>query len=73
MGNNAPIGPFTPVVRAGKVVLGEKTFNKYRGKIISYHSQFIGNFCEDYGVPKNMKAGLVKKAKLTGGLLGFLN
>ena len=31
-------GPFTPLCLAGKVVLGQTTFNKYRGKIISYHS-----------------------------------
>ena len=73
MGNNAPEGPFTPIVRAGKVVLGEKRFNKIRGKVISYHSQFIGEFCEDYGVPKDIRGGLVKKAKITGGQLGFLN
>ena len=31
-------GPFTPLCLAGKVVLGQTTFNKYRGKIISIHS-----------------------------------
>lgn len=49
MGNNAPEGPFTPIVLAGKVVLGEKTFNKIRGKGISIHSQVITEFCEDFG------------------------
>ncbi len=49
MGNNAPEGPFTPIVLAGKVVLGEKLFNKIRGKGISIHSQVITEFCEDFG------------------------
>merc|ERR1719247_1970682 len=66
-------GPFTPVCLAGKVVLGQTTFNKYRGKIISYHSGIIGDFCDDYGVPRNMKAAMIKKAKIVGGQLGFLS
>lgn len=73
MGNNAPEGPFSPIVRVGKVVLGEKLFNKVRGKAIGYHSQFISEFCEDYGVSSKMRGGLIKKAKTTGGLLGFLS
>ena len=73
MGNNAPEGPFTPIVLAGKVVLGEKTLNKVRGKAISYHSQFITEFCTDYGVSKQMRGALIKKAKTIGGLLGFLS
>ena len=28
MGNNAPDGPFTPIVKLSKVLLGEKTLNK---------------------------------------------
>ena len=31
-------GPFTPLCLVGKVVLGQTTFNKYRGKVISIHS-----------------------------------
>ena len=110
MGNNAPEGPFTPIVLAGKVppiaesvkfserlhpvvhmhgvgpqpialtprrsrqvVLGEKFFNKIRGKGIAIHSQVITEFCEDYGVPRSMRGALIKKAKITGGDLGFLN
>ncbi len=73
MGNNAPEGPFTPIVLAGKVVLGEKTFNKVRGKAIQIHSGIITEFCETYGVPRSMRGALVKKAKTTGGRLGFLN
>jgi len=73
MGNDAPDGPFTPVVLAGKVVLGEKLLNKVRGKAIGFHSQFITEFCLDYGVPTQMRGALIKKAKTTGGLLGFLS
>jgi len=96
MGNNAPDGPFTPVVLAGKVqpasrsptslshalsrpthapqvVLGEKDFNKIRGKAISIHSQFITEFCMDFGVTTPMRGGLIKKAKTVGGRLGFLS
>jgi len=73
MGNDAPDGPFTPIVLAGKVVLGEKTFNKVRGKAISIHSQLITEFSEDYGVPREMRGALIKKAKTTGARLGFLS
>ena len=54
-------------------MLGEKLFNKIRGKLISYHSQIITEFAEDYGVPRQMRGALIKKAKKTGGDLGFLN
>ena len=33
----------------------------------------IGDFCEDFGVPRQMKAALIKKAKFTGGKLGMLS
>ena len=33
----------------------------------------IGDFCDDYGVPRQMKAALIKKAKFTGGKLGMLS
>lgn len=95
MGNDAPDGPFTPIVLAGKVqparppiavshdlsrpthapqvVLGEKPFNKIRGKAISIHSGFITDFCMDFGVPTPLRGGLIKKAKTVGGRLGFLS
>ncbi|KAJ1638913.1 hypothetical protein T492DRAFT_940056 [Pavlovales sp. CCMP2436] len=73
MGNNAPVGIFTPVVTLGKQVLGEKTFNKVRGKLISVHSQVIGYFCTYTGTPRRMNQLLIKKAKTNGGRLGFLN
>merc|ERR1719408_116848 len=56
-------GPFTPIVLTAKVALGETRLNKIRGKAISYHSQAIGEFCEDYGVPRQVKMALIKKAK----------
>ena len=56
-----------------QIILGEKTFNKIRGKAIGYHSQFITEFCEDFGVPREMRGALIKKAKVTGANLGFLN
>ena len=33
----------------------------------------IGDFCDDFGVPRNMKAAMIKKAKIVGGQLGFLS
>jgi hypothetical protein len=73
MGNNAPEGPFTPIVLFGKQLLGEKLFNKIRGKGISIHSQVIGYFCTYTGTPRRMNQLLIKKAKVNGGRLGFLN
>lgn len=40
-------GPFTPAVLAAKVILGEPLLLKVRGKAISYHSQYINQFCAD--------------------------
>ena len=40
-------GPFTPIVLAAKVVLGEPTLLKVRGKAIAYHSQYINQFCAE--------------------------
>ena len=37
------------------------------------HSQFINEFCQDYGVPKKVKQALIKKAKIVGSDLGFLS
>lgn len=39
MGNAAPNGIFTPAVIVTRNIMGEKEFNKFRGKIISLHSQ----------------------------------
>ena len=37
------------------------------------HSQFINEFCQDYGVPKKVNQALIKKAKIVGSDLGFLS
>merc|ERR1719440_2134701 len=66
-------GPFTPAVLAAKVVLGEQTLLKLRGKAIAYHSQEINKFCAEYGVPKKLNQALIKKAKVVGSDLGFLS
>jgi hypothetical protein len=39
MGNKATGGPFAPLVRVTRQVVGQKEFNKFRGKAISLHSQ----------------------------------
>ena len=44
-------GPFTPIVLAAKVVLGEPTLLKLRGKAISIHSQEINKFCAECARP----------------------
>ena len=41
----------------GQVVLGEKDFNKTRGKAFLIHSQLITEFCADFGVPTLMRGG----------------
>merc|ERR1719261_858893 len=66
-------GPFTPAVKVARLVLGDQQLVKLRGKAIAYHSQFINEFCADYGVPKKINQGLIKKAKVVGSDLGFLS
>jgi hypothetical protein len=39
MGNKATGGPFAPLVRVTRQLVGQKEFNKLRGKAISLHSQ----------------------------------
>lgn len=39
MGNKGSGGPFAPLVVVVRNIVGEKDFNKLRGKAISYHSQ----------------------------------
>jgi len=39
-------GPFTPIVKAARTVLGQGTFTKVRGDVIGYHSKVITAFCE---------------------------
>ena len=66
-------GPFTPAVRAARLVLGDQLLLKLRGKAISYHSQYINEFCAEYGVSKKTNQALIKKAKIVGSDLGFLS
>lgn len=46
MGSMAKFGIFSPAVYGAKIVLGQDKLNKIRGKAISLHSQYIGEFCE---------------------------
>jgi hypothetical protein len=71
MGSQAKFGVFSPAVYAAKVVLGSDKLNKVRGKAISLHSQYIGEFCEWVGA-YHLRTKLIKKAKTNGDILGFL-
>lgn len=71
MGNVANFGVFSPAVYVAKIVLGKEKLNKIRGKAISLHSQYIGDFCEWVGA-YHLRTRLIKKAKLNGDVLGFL-
>jgi hypothetical protein len=70
-GKQAKFGIFSPAVYAAKLVLGTEKLNKIRGKAISYHSQYIGDFCEWVGA-YHLRTRLIKKAKTNGDTLGFL-
>mmetsp|Transcript_19082 Transcript_19082/g.54997 ORF Transcript_19082/g.54997 Transcript_19082/m.54997 type:complete len:236 (+) Transcript_19082:163-870(+) len=41
-------GVFSPIVHAGKMVLGDDQLNKLRGKVISLHSNLIKDFVSTY-------------------------
>lgn len=71
MGNMAKFGIFSPAVYGAKLVLGNDKLNKIRGKAISLHSQYIGEFCEWVGA-YHLRTKLIKKAKTNGDTLGFL-
>jgi hypothetical protein len=71
MGNQAKFGVFSPAVYVGKLVLGGEKLNKIRGKAISLHSQYIGDFCQWVGA-YHLRTRLIKKAKVNGDTLGFL-
>jgi hypothetical protein len=70
-GKQAKFGIFSPAVYAAKLMLGTEKLNKFRGKAISYHSQYIGDFCEWVGA-YHLRTRLIKKAKTNGDTLGFL-
>ena len=71
MGNMAKFGIFSPAVYGAKIALGGEKLNKIRGKAISLHSQYIGEFCEWAGA-YHLRTRLIKKAKVNGDILGFL-
>lgn len=71
MGNMSKFGIFSPAVYGAKIVLGGEKLNKIRGKAISLHSQYIGEFCEWAGA-YHLRTRLIKKAKVNGDTLGFL-
>ena len=71
MGSQAKFGIFSPAVYAAKIALGNDKLNKIRGKAISLHSQYIGDFCEWAGA-YHLRTRLIKKAKVNGDTLGFL-
>jgi hypothetical protein len=70
-GKMAKFGLFSPAVYAAKILLGTDKLNKIRGKAISLHSQYIGDFCEWAGA-YHLRTRLIKKAKTNGDTLGFL-
>lgn len=72
MGNKATGGPFSPLVQVTRNVVGEKDFNKLRGKAISLHSQVIKEFCKTLGVDNKQVQGVIRLAKKNGEWLGFL-
>eukprot|EP00775_Hariotina_reticulata_P011498 gene11498-11641_t len=72
MGNKATGGPFSPLVVVVRNVVGDKEFNKLRGKAISLHSQIIKDFCKQLGVDNKQVQGVIRLAKKNGEKLGFL-
>jgi hypothetical protein len=70
-GKMAKFGIFSPAVYVAKLALGTEQLNKLRGKAISLHSQYIGDFCLWAGA-YHLRTQLIKKAKTNGDTLGFL-
>ena len=70
-GKQAKFGVFSPAVYGAKVALGTDKLNKLRGKAISLHSQYIGDFCQWAGA-YHLRTKIIKKAKTNGDILGFL-
>jgi hypothetical protein len=71
MGKMSKFGIFSPAVYGAKLALGTDSLNKIRGKAISLHSKYIGEFCEWAGA-YHLRTRLIKKAKTNGDILGFL-
>eukprot|EP01026_Neomeris_dumetosa_P046834 TRINITY_DN40007_c0_g1_i1.p2 TRINITY_DN40007_c0_g1~~TRINITY_DN40007_c0_g1_i1.p2 ORF type:complete len:125 (-),score=2.53 TRINITY_DN40007_c0_g1_i1:293-667(-) len=72
MGNKATTGPFAPIVRITRQIVGQKEFNKLRGKAISLHSQVIKDFCGQIGAGPKQAQQVIRLAKKNGEKLGFL-
>jgi hypothetical protein len=72
-GKEAKFGPFSPLVLGFKAVMGERDFNKLRGKGISLHSQVIKEFGSKVGAEGKQVQGLIRLAKKNGDTLGFLS
>jgi hypothetical protein len=70
-GKQSKFGVFSPAVYGAKFALGEKKLNTIRGKAISLHSKYIGEFCQWAGA-YHLRTRLIKKAKVNGDVLGFL-
>lgn len=70
-GSQAKFGVFSPAVYGAKIVLGDLKLKKFRGKAISLHSQYIGEFCQWAGA-YHLRTRLIKLAKTNGDTLGFL-
>jgi hypothetical protein len=70
-GKMSKFGIFSPAVYVAKLALGTEQLNKLRGKAISLHSQYIGDFCLWAGA-YHLRTQLIKKAKTNGDILGFL-
>lgn len=70
-GKQAKFGVFSPAVYGAKLVLGENKLKNIRGKAISLHSGYIGDFCKWLG-SYHLRTLLIKKAKTNGDILGFL-
>lgn len=60
MGNKATGGPFAPLVKITRNVMGTKEFNKFRGQGISLHSQVIKQFCQQIGADNKQIQGLIR-------------
>jgi len=71
MAKIAKFGVFSPAVYAFKITIGEKSLFKVRGKAISLHSGYIGDFCQWSGA-SHLRTKLIKLAKENGNTLGFL-
>ncbi len=64
--------PFLMSHRATRGVMGTKEFNKFRGQMISLHSQVIKDFGKQIGADIKQVQGLIRLAKKNGEKLGFL-